>query len=252
MKGFKTLLFKELREQIRTYRQLIVSGVFLFFGLSSPLLLKYLPEIIKASGQDITGIPLPPPTALESLREYSGNLTQVGVLVVVLISMGAIASERSRGTAVMTLSKPIGIGAFVTAKLVAISSSLIAGLLLGGIGCYGYSQILFGNANLSGFAGETLLQGLFFVFCVASTLVFSAIFKNSLAAGGISIGILVTGAVFTQLPWIGRAIPNSLTIWGNHLLAGESGTEWLALAVTALLIVLLAYLATIILKRKEI
>ena len=252
MKGFKTLLFKELREQLRTYRLLIVSGVFLFFGLSSPLLLKYLPEIIKASGQDITGIPLPPPTALESLREYSGNLSQVGVLVVVLLAMGAIAGERSRGTAIMTLSKPVGIGAFVTAKLVAISSSFIAGLLLGGIGCYGYSEILFGNANLSGFVGQTLLLGVFFVFCIAATLVFSAIFKNSLAAGGISIGILVTGAVLTQLPWVGHLIPNVLTTWGDHILAGESGTEWLALAVTAGLVVVCAYLSTIILKRKEI
>ncbi|XUW99844.1 MAG: ABC transporter permease [Dehalogenimonas sp.] len=253
MNGFKTLLFKELKEQFRTYRLLIVSGVFLFFGLSTPLLLKYLPEIIKLSGQDITGIPLPVPTALESLTEYSGTALQIGLLVVVLITMGAIAGERSRGTAVMTLSKPVGIGAFVTAKLVAISSTFIAGLTLGAIGAYGYTVILLGDANLGGFIGQTLLLAVFMVFCVATTLVFSAIFRNSLAAGGISIAVLITGAAITQIPWVGRVIPNSLTSWGNHLVAGQSdGTEWLALAVTVALIGLGAYLATAILRRKEI
>jgi len=253
MNGFKTLLFKELKEQFRTFRLLIVSGVFLFFGLSSPLLLKYLPEIIKASGQDITGIPLPAPTALEALREYSGTALQVGLLIVVLITMGAIAGERSRGTAAMTLSKPVGIGAFVTAKLIAISSTFIIGLVIGGVGAFGYSQLLFGGADLNGFVGQTLLLAVFLIFCVATTLIFSAVFKNSLAAGGISIAILITGAALTQLPWVGRGIPNSLTTWGNQLVAGGGGrTEWLALGITVFLIGIGAYIAAVILKRKEI
>jgi ABC-2 type transport system permease protein len=252
MNGFKTLLFKELKEQFRTYRLLIVSGVFLFFGLTTPLMLKYLPEIIKLAGEDTTGIPLPVPTALESLREFSGTAIQIGILVVVLITMGAIAGERSRGTAVMTLSKPVGIGAFVTAKLVSISSTFMAGLVLGGIGCYGYTVLLLGEGNLGGFIAQIGLLALFLIFCIATTLVFSAIFKNSLAAGGISIAILLTGAVLTQVPWIGRVVPNSLTAWGNNLVAGESGSEWLALAVTAVMIGLGAFLATAILKKKEI
>jgi ABC-2 type transport system permease protein len=153
----------------------------------------------------------------------------------------------------MTLSKPVDIGAFVTAKLVAISSTFVLGLALGGLGAYGYSHILFDGANLNGFVGQTLLLGVFLIFCVATTLVFSAVFKNSLAAGGISIAILITGAALTQLPWVGRLIPNSLTTWGNQLVAGGGGrTEWLALGITVLLIGIGAYLATMILKRKEI
>ena len=152
----------------------------------------------------------------------------------------------------MTLSKPVGIGAFVTAKLVAISSTFVAGLVLGGLGAYTYTTILLGSGNLGGFIGQNLLLALFMVFCVATTLVFSAVFRNSLAAGGISIAILLTGAALTQVPWVGRVLPNSLTTWGNHLIAGQNGTEWLALGTTVILIGLSAYLATIILKKKEI
>ncbi|TFG46762.1 MAG: ABC transporter permease, partial [Dehalococcoidia bacterium] len=139
MNGFKTLLSKEWREQIRTFRLLIVAGIFLFFGLTTPVMIKYLPEIIKLAGEELGGLVIPPPTALQALSEYSVTALQMGLLVAILVTMGAIASERSRGTAVMTLSKPVSTGAFVTAKLVAISFSFIIGLVLGGIGAYGYT-----------------------------------------------------------------------------------------------------------------
>ena len=49
------LLHKELLESWRTYRLPIVGGLFLFVGLTSPLLAKFLPEIIKAAGGDQLG-----------------------------------------------------------------------------------------------------------------------------------------------------------------------------------------------------
>jgi len=51
MKGFMALLKKELTEQVRTNRIIIVAGVFLFFGLSTPLMIRYLPELIKMAGR---------------------------------------------------------------------------------------------------------------------------------------------------------------------------------------------------------
>ena len=49
------LLRKELLESWRTYRLPIVGGLFLFVGLTSPLLAKFLPEILKAAGGDQFG-----------------------------------------------------------------------------------------------------------------------------------------------------------------------------------------------------
>ena len=253
MNGFKTLLSKEWREQIRTFRLLIVAGIFLFFGLTTPVMIKYLPEIIKLAGEELGGLVIPPPTALQALSEYSVTALQMGLLVAILVTMGAIASERSRGTAVMTLSKPVSTGAFVTAKLVAISFSFIIGLVLGGIGAYGYTWMIIGEGNLGGFIAQTGLLAVYLIFCVSITLVFSAVFKNSLAAGGVAIAVLLAGAGLGAVPWVGRVMPGSLNSWGNHLVAGQSGgAEWLALGVTLALIVGSTYLATRILKGKEI
>ena len=50
MTGFLPLLKKELKEQLKTHKLLIVGCIFLFFGLTTPLMLKYLPEILKFAG----------------------------------------------------------------------------------------------------------------------------------------------------------------------------------------------------------
>ena len=127
MKGFLPLLKKEFKEQIRTHRLLIVGGVFLFFSLTSVLTLAYLPEIIKMSGQNLE-ITIPPVTAVQSLGEFSSTMVQMGVFVMALIAMGAAANEIKRGTALLTLSKPVSRGAFIVAKFIALDLTLLISL----------------------------------------------------------------------------------------------------------------------------
>ena len=74
--NFLVLFRKEIREYIKTYKLLIVAAVFLVFGLSTPLLLKFLPEILKMSGEQIP-IPLPDFVAADALKSYIDNLGQV-------------------------------------------------------------------------------------------------------------------------------------------------------------------------------
>ena len=62
MTNFGILLRKELLEQWRTTRLQVVATVFLLVGLSSPLLARFTPEIIKAVAGDQFQIALPQPT----------------------------------------------------------------------------------------------------------------------------------------------------------------------------------------------
>ena len=169
---------------------LIVGGVFLFFGLITPVTLKFLPEIIKLSGESIQ-INIPPPTAAQSLSEYAGSIGQLGVLVMVLIAMGAIANEIKHGTALLTLSKPVTPAAFVSAKFIAMCSTLLVSIVVSSLVCFGYTSWLIGTGDAVAFVGLNLLSFLFLAFCIALTLLFSSLFKSSLAAGGISIAIII-------------------------------------------------------------
>ena len=68
MTGGAILLRKELLESWRTLRLPIVAGLFLLVGLTSPLLARFLPEIIKAAaGDQLPTIPLPTPVAADAV-----------------------------------------------------------------------------------------------------------------------------------------------------------------------------------------
>jgi ABC-2 type transport system permease protein len=252
MTGLLPLLKKELTEQIRTYRLLIVGGVLLFFGLTTPLTLKYLPEIIKLSGDYSMQINIPPPTAAQSLAEYGSSIGQLGVLVMVLIAMGAIANELKHGTALLTLSKPVAPAAFVGAKFIAMSCTLLVSILAASLVCFGYTSWLIGTGDGMAFLGLNLLIFLFLAFCIALTLLFSSLFKSSLAAGGISIAIIIFQGVLTTIPVIGDYLPGTLLGWGTNLLSGIGDSFWWAFGITIVITGLCLYLAQRRLKTSEI
>jgi ABC-2 type transport system permease protein len=250
MSGFSILLKKELWQQIKTYRLLIVGCVFVFFGLTTPLMLKYLPEIIKLTGTPLP-LEIPPPTAIESLAEYAGTVGQLGVLLTVLMSMGAIADELRRGTAVIILSKPVTRAVFVNAKLTAISLTFIVSLIAASLLCFGYTVWLIGPASVMPFIGLNLLLALFLIFCLSVTLLFSSLFRSSLAAGGLGIGVLILIAVLSAVPVIGDYLPGKLLGWGSELLAGTGNNYWWSLGVTLVSTIACTYGAQRLLKNKE-
>ena len=87
--NFITVFRKEMLEQGRTYRFLIVAAVLVAFGLSSPALAKFTPEMLKA----IPGVPgdiqslFPTPTVADAVGQYIKNMVQFGVLLALLMTM---------------------------------------------------------------------------------------------------------------------------------------------------------------------
>jgi ABC-2 type transport system permease protein len=251
MTGFMPLLKKEITEQIKTYRLLIVGGVFLFFAILDAVTLKFLPEILKMSGETID-ITMPPVTPVQSLAEYAGNVGQIGVLVVILVAMGMVANERRHGTALLTLSKPVTPLAFVTAKLCAVSLTLFVSVAVASLVSFGYTTWLFGASSVAAFTGQILLMILFLILCAAVTVLFSSFYRNSLAAGGITILIIIVQGIFSSFPWVGPYLPGKLLGWGTNLISGKPDAYWGALGVTVAGIVLCLYFAQHRLKNEEI
>jgi ABC-2 type transport system permease protein len=251
MKGFWPLFKKEIREQLRTYKLVIVGGIFVFFGITTPLLLKFLPDILKLAGEQMT-IVIPPPTAAQSLAEYAGTIGQVGILVAVLICMGSVANELRHGTALMILSKPVSRAAFVNAKLAAASVTFLVSLIAASVFCFGYTVLLIEGASVWNFVILNLLLLLFLLFAIALTLLFSSLFKSSLAAGGLSIGIIIAQAVFSAIPVVGDYMPGKVLSWGAGLLAGGTTSYWWALALTVVIIIVCIYLAGYSLRKRDL
>jgi len=251
MKGLTPLLKKEIKEQLKTHRLLIVGGVFLCFGLMAPLLQYFLPQILKMAGEQVV-VNIPPPTALTSFSDFVSYIGQFGIFIAVLVAMGAIANELKHGTALITLSKPVSSGAFVNAKFIAMSLTFLVSLAVAAIICFGYTVWLIGDATILPYVWMNLLIATFLIFCLAMTLVFSSLFKSSLAAGGMAIGTIFGLGILSSLPLIGDYLPSKIIGWGINLLNGTGETYWWALGTTVMGIILCLYLSQRILKHKEI
>ena len=197
-------------------------------------------------------IELPPPTFLQSFTDYAGYFGQFGILISVLVAMGAIANEQKQGTALITLSKPVSTGAFVNAKFIAMSLTFLAAQAVAAVFCFAYTTWLIGEAPLLPFIWMNVLMASFLIFCLAITLVFSSLFKSSLAAGGTAIGTIFGMGILSSLPVVGSYLPSKILGWGINLLNVTGENYWGALTVTVVGIFLCLYFSQSILKRKEL
>jgi ABC-2 type transport system permease protein len=223
--GLAVLLRKELLEQWRTRRLPVVAVVFLAFGISSPVLARYLPEIVKALGGGGFQIQFPEPTAKDAVDQFLKNLGQAGVLTAILLAMGSVANEKERGTAALVLSKPAGRAAFLLAKVVAIGATLLVSLVLASAAAYLYTTILFSAPGAAGWLAMTLLLLLSLLGYTALTFLGSTLTRSSVAAAAIGVSGLVGLALVSALPNVARYTPGGLSAPGSALAIGADGGD---------------------------
>jgi ABC-2 type transport system permease protein len=251
--NFLASIRKELMEQWRTYRFLVLAAVLVIFGLLSPLAAKFTPQIITLipGGEEISKI-IPAPTLLDAIAQYVKNVGQFGILLAIFLTMGAVNQEKERGTAAMMLVKPLPRGSFLLAKFAGLSLSFLGCLALAALGAYYYTLILFSPPD---FGGWLALNGLMFLYLevyIAITLLLSTLLRSQAAAVGLSFGVLLVLGIIGSFGTLGQYLPGQLVNWGAELMAGGKGTYWTALGVSLGLIAASLLAAWLVFKRQEI
>ena len=238
-----TSLRKELLEQWRTSRLLIVVIVLVVFGLSSPLVAKYTPEMLRLipGAEQFAGL-VPKPTLLDAVNQYIKNVAQFGILLALLLSMGAMAVEKDKGTAALMLVKPLPRGSFLVAKFLALALSFLVAVALAGLAGYLYTLVLFGPLDGSAWLNLNAAMWLEMVVYVAITLLFSTLLRSQAAAAGLGLGAILVISLIEGIPGIGQAMPGRLVAWGAAPFMGAIVNPWPAL-VTCLAIILICLLA---------
>ncbi len=258
-----TLLRKELLEQWRTYRFLIVAAVLVFFGLTSPLLARYMPELLKS----VPGVPpeallmMPTPSLADAIGQYVKNVAQFGVLLALFVPMAAVAQEKERGTAAMVLSKPVSRASFLLAKFVALALAFLAGLVLAALAAYYYTGILFEWVDVGHYAALNGLLFLYMLVFVTLSLLASTLARTQAAAVGTALVFFILEAVVAAIPTLGRYMPAALTAWGTTVVLGvdmasvgvtPQTAAWGAVGVCLALVVVVLFGAWYSLRRQEI
>lgn len=226
------LLRKEILEQWRARRLLVLAATFLFFGLLGPITAKLTPELLKMVGASAPGvvIQVPPPTVQDVVVQYIKNLSQMLPLVVLLVAMGSVVGEKERGTLPMVLAKPVARGTVLAAKYAGLIVTLAIALLLGAVAAYYYAQILFGGLGLGAFVLMNLVAGLYLLVVLTLTFLASTLARSTVMAGALAFSFWVALLILGALPRIGQATPAALLSWAGQLGMGQgAGGAWPAL-----------------------
>jgi ABC-2 type transport system permease protein len=224
MMGFRALLAKELREQLRTNRFIAVAAVFVLFGILGPLMDRYMKELYDAFGTQSGGftIQVPGPSLEGAATQIIGNLSQFGIICALLLAMGSVAWEKERGTAGMILTKPASRAAFLAAKLVAISLTLGFAVLLGCGFAYAYVLLLYPSVYpLGGYVAMALLMWWMCVAFAAITMLGSTLTRSAIAAAGIGLLAMLVVGIVGALPVVGDYALSSLSKPALDLMMGR-------------------------------
>lgn len=254
MRLLGTAVGKELLQQWRTRRALIISAVFLLFGLASPMLAKFTPELLRSvPGAEQFAELVPEPTAADAVAQYIKNITQFGFILLILLGMGGVVAEKERGTAAIILSKPLPRWAFLLSKFVAQAMIYFAALLLGTLGAYYYTLVLFEPLALGSFLLGGLLLWLWGLVFTAVTLLGSTLGKSTGGAAGLALLGAVLLLILGGIPQVAQFFPSALVGWAGQLgLPGDIPFNGAAVAANGVLILIFLITAVAFFERQEI
>ncbi|MFG6117055.1 ABC transporter permease [Halobacillus sp. MO56] len=250
MMQFMTVFKREMLEAGRNFKWIWVPLVFILLGISDPLSTYYLPQIIESVGGLPDGasfeIPTPPPydVLMMSLAQYS----QLGVLVVALMSMGLISGERKSGVAELVLVKPVKYSTYVSAKWSAVSVLVLISFFAGLMASWYYVNILFGDISFLNLIWTWFFYSLWLLYVISISVFMNTVFKVPGLVGFLTILFVIITSIITNifshvLDWS----PAKLSGYIRTMLSDGSipadlwGTALVTIGIIALLLIAAIY-----------
>src|SRR5665648_218973 len=105
MRAYLAFTKKELLENLRVYKILIMFMVFLLLGMLGPLTAKLTPKLLQSLMTDGIQIITREPTAIDSWAQFFKNVSQMGFIVLTILYSGMMANEFNHGTLINILTK---------------------------------------------------------------------------------------------------------------------------------------------------
>lgn len=255
------LFFESLRKEFlqlwRTKMVLVIIGVFAIFGMASPLLAHFMPEIFASiEGAEMFKDLIPQPSIVDATGQYLKNISQFGFLIAILVAMGSVASEKEKGITEMILHKPLPRWAFILSKFTAQAIVFLVAFLLAEILAYIYILVLFEPFSFGLF---TIINGLLFLWLLcfsAITILGSTVSRSVGTAAGIGLAGSVVLLLSAQIPNYGLLSPQALMTWAG-ILSSELNfslqtSNFAAVGAAVVLIILLLVWAVGLFEQQEL
>jgi ABC-2 type transport system permease protein len=227
----------------RTRRLAVLAAAFFLFGLGDPILTHELPNLVKANtnGARIT---LPPQTAADGMAAFAHSVSQIGTLVVVIVTAASLAIDTRPGLSAFYRTRLRRPTRLILPRYLVITAASIAAFGLGTLGAWYESTVLLGHVPLAGLAGGFGLETLWLCFAAAVATACASAVRSVLGAAGWALACLLGLVALSNVTVISSWMPTRLASGAAALIVQPAPTAlWhpvLTAAATAIALMWLA------------
>lgn len=256
MRALLAFIKKEVMEQTRSGRLLILGILFALFGIMNPAIAKLTPWLLEMlsdslaeSGMTVTDVTV---SAMDSWVQFFKNIP-MGLIAFVLLQSSIFTKEYQSGTLILSLTKGLKRYWVVVSKMVVLVILWTACYWLCFGITYGYNAYFWDNSVAQNLIFSAVCWWLFGVWVVLLMTLFSTAFNSNsgvlLGTGGVVLASYLLGL----LPKISKYLPTRLAD-GNSLIYGvaEANAYTVAILLTACMGLLCFVVSITIFNKKQL
>ena len=222
MKSLLAFIKKEITEQLRSGRLMILGILFVLLGIMNPAVAKLTPWLLEVmadslaeSGMTVTNVTV---SAMDSWMQFFKNMP-IGMIAFVLLQSSIFTKEYSSGTLVLSLTKGLERFQVVISKMAVLTVLWTLGYWLCFGITYGYNAYFWDNSVAQNLIFSVVCWWLFGVFVISLIILLSTI-ENSNTGVLVGTGsIVLVSYLLGLLPKISKYLPTFLAD-GNSLIYG--------------------------------
>lgn len=255
MKSLIAFIKKELLEQIRTGKVMILGTLFVLFGIMNPAIAKLTPWLLETltdslaeSGMIVTEVTV---NALDSWVQFFKNIP-MALIAYVLIESSIFTKEYQSGTLLLSLTKGFERYKVVLSKTIVLSLLWTVGYWMCFGITYAYNTYFWDNSIAQHLILSVVCWWLFGMWVIALLILCSTIMNTN---AGVLMGtgsIVLISYVLGFLPKIKSYVPTSLTN-GTVLIYGVTtvNTYFIPLILVVIMCVI-CFITSILLFNKKL
>ena len=248
MRSLVAFMKKELLEQLRSGRLMILGILFVLLGVMNPAVAKLTPWLLEVmadslaeSGMSVTVVTV---TAMDSWVQFFKNMP-LGLIAFILLQSSVFTKEYTSGTLLLSLTKGLERYKVILSKAAVLNVLWTAGYWLCFGITYAYNAYFWDNAVAQSLAFSAVCWWFFGLWVVSLTVLFSTLSASNTGVLAGTGGAVLVSYLVGMLPKIGKYLPTALTD-GNSLIYGlaEEKAYIASILITAILC-LVSYAASV-------
>ncbi|WP_395537105.1 hypothetical protein [Klebsiella pneumoniae] len=194
MNNFIVLAAKESVQMVRDVKVIWLPLVFIFLGITQPVLTYYLPSILGALGGS-QGIIIDPSMVAQKGGEVlastlGSQFDQLGIMIIAISMMGIIQTDKANGMLAFILTRPVSVFSYIGGKIAANYLIASFSVMTGYFTSYLYVNYLFPNVPFLDMITALFFYLIWVLLMVSFTTMISTLFDSPGVIALISIVFL--------------------------------------------------------------